>query len=468
MRKYDRQSSIILLLSSVLRLLPIKDTISIMKELIVIGAGLAGSEAAYQAAERGINVLLYEMRPKRFTEAHKTDLFGELVCSNSLGSQDILNASGLLKEELRRAGSLIIMAADSSRVPAGKAHAVNRKLFAEFITERILNHPRIEVIREEGTHVPSSVTIIATGPLTSSIMSSSLSRLIGDRYLYFYDAISPIIDADSIDYEKVYFGSRYGKGGDDYINCPMNEKEYNNFIDALIDADRVEVRDFEDERVFEGCMPIEVMALRGRDTLRFGPMKPVGLPDPRTGMEPYAVVQLRPENIERSSYNIVGFQTRLKWPEQKRVFRMIPGLDRAEFLRYGSIHRNTFINSSLLLNNDLTLKSNENIYIAGQLTGVEGYMESTAMGLIAGINAARRLRSKGIINVPHETAHGSLIRYITTPQRNFQPSNINFGLLPPVCERGVKKDQKRAIIVERALQAWGKYLEEVRFEGVYR
>lgn len=432
-----------------------------MKELIVIGGGLAGSEAAYQAAERGIKVLLYEMRPKRFTEAHKTDLLGELVCSNSLGSSELLNASGLLKEELRIAGSLIMKAAESSRVPAGKAFAVDRKLFAEFITESIYKHPRIEVVRKEIKDIPSSVTIIATGPLTSPDMASSLSRLTGKGYLYFYDAISPIIDADSIDLEKVYFGSRYGKGGDDYINCPMNEKEYNSFIDALIEADRVMVREFEDERVFEGCMPIEVMALRGRDTLRFGPMKPVGLPDPRNRKEPYAVVQLRTENVERTSYNIVGFQTRLKWSEQRRVFRMIPGLEKAEFLRYGSIHRNTFINSPLLLNADLSLKSSENIYIAGQITGVEGYLESTAMGLIAGINAARRLKGEGFISVPYETAHGCLIRYITTPQRNFQPSNINFGLFPPLEGGRITKDQKRSKILERSLSSWKQYLEEV-------
>lgn len=436
-----------------------------MKELIVVGGGLSGVEAAYQAAERGVPVILYEMRPERYTEAHKTGLLAELVCSNSLGSSDVLNASGLLKEELRRAGSLIMMAAESFRVPAGKAFAVDRMLFAEFITETILKHPRIDVIREEVRDIPSSLTIVATGPLTSPSMTLSLSSLIGNDYLYFYDAISPIIDADSIDYEKVYFGSRYGKGGDDYVNCPMNEKEYNAFVDALIEADRVIARDFEDERVFEGCMPVEVMALRGRDTLRFGPMKPVGLSDPRNGKEPYAVVQLRPENLQRSAYNIVGFQTRLKWPEQKRVFRMIPGLERAEFLRYGNIHRNTFINSPLLLNPDLSMKTSDNVYIAGQITGVEGYMESTAMGLIAGINAARRLKGEGAIPVPYETAHGSLIRHITTPNKNFQPSNINFGLLPPVDFRSIKGDRKRAIIVERALIRWDEYLKEVGHEG---
>lgn len=430
-----------------------------MKELIVIGGGLSGAEAAYQAAKRGVDVLLYEMRPRQFTEAHKTDLLGELVCSNSLGSSDIMNASGLLKEELRKAGSLIIEAAEASKVPAGKAFAVDRKLFAEFITERIIKNPYIKVIREEVKDIPPSITIIATGPLTSQSMTSSLSRLTGDKYLYFYDAISPIIDAESIDYERVYFASRYGKGGDDYINCPMNEEEYHAFIDALIEADRVAARDFEDERVFEGCMPIEVMALRGKDTLRFGPMKPVGLPDPRNGLEPYAVVQLRPENIEKTSYNIVGFQTRLKWPEQKRVFRMIPGLENAEFLRYGSIHRNTFINSPLLLNADLSLKVREDIYMAGQITGVEGYMESTAMGLIAGINAARKIRGVRAIDIPEDTAHGALIRHITTPSKNFQPSNINFGLFPSIDKKGIKKEQKKAIIVERAIKRWEEYLK---------
>lgn len=434
-----------------------------MSELIVIGGGLAGSEAAYQAARRGVDVLLYEMRPLKSTEAHRTDLLGELVCSNSLGSSDIMNASGLLKEELRRAGSLIMKAADASKVPAGGAFAVDRRIFAEFITESILDHPHIKVIREEVKEIPSSITIIATGPLTSNSMASSLSRLTGDSYLYFYDAISPIVDAESINYERVYFASRYGKGGEDYINCPMDEKEYYAFIDELIRADKVSVRDFEDVRVFEGCMPIEVMALRGRETLRFGPMKPVGLPDPRNGQEPYAVVQLRPENLELTAYNIVGFQTRLKWPEQKRVFRMIPGLEKAEFLRYGSIHRNTFINSPLLLNQDLSLRVRDGIYMAGQITGVEGYLESTAMGLIAGINASRRIMGKKTITVPQETAHGSLIRHITTPVKNFQPSNINFALLPSVAGR-LKKEQKRAIIVERALKSWERYLEEVSDE----
>ncbi len=438
-----------------------------MKELIVIGGGLSGAEAAYQAAEMGVNVLLYEMRPDHLTEAHKTGLLGELVCSNSLGSSDMMNASGLLKEELIRAGSLIMKAAEVSKVPAGKALAVDRMLFAEFITEKIYKHPNIKVVRDEVKDIPSSIAIIATGPLTSSSMASSLAKLTGNSYLYFYDAISPIIDADSIDFEKVFLGSRYGKGGDDYINCPMNKNEYYAFIEELIKADRVTAREFEDERVFEGCMPIEVMALRGRDTIRFGPMKPVGLPDPRNGKEPYAVVQLRPENIERTALNMVGFQTRLKWPEQKRVFRMIPGLEKAEFLRYGSIHRNTFINSPALLNTDLSLKVRDYIYIAGQLTGVEGYLESTAMGLIAGINASREIRGKGIVNVPIETAHGSLIRHITTPVSNFQPSNINFGLFPAV-NGPTRKEQKRLMIVERALKRWEEYLREVKHEGVHR
>lgn len=438
-----------------------------MKEILVIGGGLSGAEAAYQTAKRGVNVILYEMRPLKFTEAHKTDLMGELVCSNSLGSMDLVSASGLLKEELKRAGSLIMEAAAASRVPAGKAFAVDRRLFAEFITEKILDNPRIKVIKEEIKEIPETIAVIATGPLTSSAFASALMKLISGRddvtngYLYFYDAISPIIDAESIDYEKVYPGSRYGRGGDDYINCPMNREEYYSFIDALIEADRVIARDFEDERVFEGCMPIEVMALRGRDTLRFGPMKPVGLPDPRNGKEPFAVVQLRPENIERTAFNIVGFQTRLKWPEQKRVFRMIPGLENADFLRYGSIHRNTFINSPMLLNTDLTLKKQDYLYIAGQLTGVEGYMESTAMGLIAGINAARRIRGEGILSVPVETAHGSLIRHITTPTRNFQPSNINFGLLPSLHEN-VKKEGKRVMMVHRALNRWDDYLNNAK------
>lgn len=433
------------------------------RQLIVIGGGLAGSEAAWQAARRGIKVTLYEMRPNKMTEAHKTGDLGELVCSNSLRSNDLYSAPGLLKRELSMADSLIMEAAERSVVPAGSALAVDRSIFAEFISRRLSDNPDIEIIREEIVKVPEGPAVIATGPLTSEAMAHSLSALLGGDHLYFYDAIAPIIDAESIDYDRVYRASRYGKGGDDYINCPMNKDEYVAFYDALTEADRVTPREFESQRFFEGCMPVEAMALRGKDTLRFGPMKPVGLVDPKTGREPYAVVQLRAENRELTAFNVVGFQTRLKWHEQKRVFQMIPGLEKAEFLRFGSLHRNTFINSPLFLNKDLTLKNRDDIFVAGQISGVEGYIESTAMGLIAGINAARRLTGKDIIAVPPATAHGALIRHITESEvKGFQPSNINFGLLPVSKELLKIRDKKKrkAAVVEQALKDWGEYVKK--------
>ncbi|HXX57642.1 MAG TPA: methylenetetrahydrofolate--tRNA-(uracil(54)-C(5))-methyltransferase (FADH(2)-oxidizing) TrmFO [Thermodesulfovibrionales bacterium] len=435
-----------------------------MEELIIIGGGLAGSEAAWQAAMRGVKVTLCEMRPARTTEAHKTAFLAELVCSNSFRSSEPLSAPGLLKRELQAAGSLIMKAAEVSRVPAGTALAVNRELFSGFITNAISSSPGITVARKEIEEIPDTCAIIATGPLTSPSMTEALRRLIGQNYLFFYDAIAPIVSADSIDREKVYFASRYGKGGDDYINCPMSEKEYTAFHKAVLDADKVGVRDFEDSKVFEGCMPVEVMALRGRDTLRFGPMKPVGLSDPKTGREPYAVVQLRPENNEKTAYNMVGFQTRLTWPAQKEVFSLIPGLEGAEFLRLGSLHRNTFINSPLLLGKDLSLRMRESVFIAGQITGVEGYLESTAMGLVAGINAARRIQGKESVAVPVTTAHGSLMRHITSPVREFQPTNINFGLFPSLGpeQAGIRdKKLKKKAIVERAGEDWEGYVKRV-------
>lgn len=434
------------------------------EKLIIIGGGLAGSEAAWQAAKRGVKVLLFEMRPEKLTEAHTTGMLGELVCSNSLRSNDIYSAPGLLKKELSMAGSLIMEAAYASTVPAGSALAVDRNLFADFITEKLSNNSKIEIIREEFTELPDTMAIIATGPLTSESMTKSLSELIGGDYLYFYDAIAPIIGAESIDYGKVYRASRYGKGGDDYLNCPMTNDEYEKFYKAIMEADRITPRGFEEEKVFEGCMPIEIMASRGIDTMRFGPMKPVGLPEPKTGREPYAVVQLRAENKEMTAYNMVGFQTRLKWPEQKRVFSMINGLQNAEFLRFGSIHRNTFINSPIFLNKDLTLKKRNNLFIAGQITGVEGYIESTAMGLIAGINASLKLKDRSVIEVPPSTAHGALIRHITESEsRYFQPSNINFGLFPAPDGASKIKDKKhkRKIIVEKAIKDWSNYRERV-------
>lgn len=398
------------------------------------------------------------------TEAHRTGSLAELVCSNSLRSNDLHSGPGLLKRELTMAGSLIMEAAEASQVPAGSALAVDRNIFADFISKKLSGSPGIRIVREEVVSLPGGPAIIATGPLTSDAMADSLTALLGGEHLYFYDAIAPIIDSESIDYSKVYRASRYGKGGDDYINCPMNKDEYDNFYDALIEADRVTPREFENQRVFEGCMPVEVMASRGRDTLRFGPMKPVGLVDPRSGKEPYAVVQLRVENREMTSYNIVGFQTRLKWPEQRRVFQMIPGLGNSEFLRFGSIHRNTFINSPLFLSKDLTLKNSKNIFVAGQISGVEGYIESTAMGLVAGINAAFMLKGKDTVDVPSTTSHGALIRHITESEPgSFQPSNINFGLFP-VSEALMKirdKKKRKAAVVDRALMDWGEYVKKV-------
>ncbi len=433
-----------------------------MERLTIIGGGLSGAEAAWQAARRGVKVRLYEMRPARTTGAHKTALLGELVCSNSLRSKEDVTAAGLLKEELKMAGSLIMEAASVSAVPAGSALAVDRTLFAEHVTRRLEAHPLVEIVREEVLEIPPSPVIIATGPLTSEALSSALGRILGSDHLYFYDAIAPIVEAESLDYSKVFRASRYGKGTPDYLNCPMNREEYERFYDALVEADRVSPRAFEDERVFEGCMPVEVMALRGKDTLRFGPMKPVGLVDPRTGKEPYAVVQLRIENRNATAYNLVGFQTRLKWPEQKRVFRLIPGLEKAVFLRYGSIHRNTFINGPLFLNEDLTLRVSPGTYVAGQLTGVEGYIESTAMGLLAGINAAGKLKGRPFTAPPAESAHGALVAYVTTSSpKGFQPSNINFGLLPAPDLKIKDKRERRSHMVEKALMSWRRYIEAV-------
>ena len=435
-----------------------------MEELIVIGGGLAGCEAAWQAARLGVAVRLFEMRPVRMTEAHKTQFLAELVCSNSLRSKETVTGPGLLKKELELAGSLIMKAAEISQVSAGSALAVDRNIFAEYITAAIAGHPNIKVIREEVSGFPESPAIIATGPLTSGAMAETIKAFIGEDSLHFYDAIAPIIDAESIDQSKVYMASRYGKGGDDYVNCPMTQEEYDLFYDRLMEADTVAARDFEDIKVFEGCMPVEVMAHRGRDTLRFGPLKPVGLPDPRTGRNPYAVVQLRPENREKTSYNMVGFQTRLKWPEQKMVFRLIPGLENAEFLRFGSIHRNTYVNSTRHLNNDLSLKKRPDLYLAGQITGVEGYIESTAMGLLAGINAARKLTGKGPVSAPRSSAHGSLIAHITeSDPEHFQPSNINFGLMPALDDSQKIRDKKlrRQRIAEIALKEWEGYVSRV-------
>ncbi len=428
-------------------------------DVVIVGGGLAGSEAAWQAATRGARVTLYEMRPKEQTQAHKTGLLAELVCSNSLGSGDVLSASGILKEEMRRLNSLVIRVADEVRVPAGSALAVDRELFAQRVTQALESHPNVRIIREEIKDIPTDcVCVIATGPLTSDNLTAAIRDLTHSRNLYFFDAISPIIDADSINMDAVFRASRYEKGGPDYVNCPMDEATYDRFHDALVKSEKVQPKEFEKTPYFEGCIPIEVMAERGRQTMQFGPLKPVGLEDPRTGTRPYAVVQLRAENIHRSCYNMVGFQTKLTYPEQRRVFRMIPGLERAEFLRYGSLHRNTFVNAPHLLRDTLQLKARGTAFFAGQIVGVEGYTESAAMGGLAGVNAARGLAGLPLVTPPPTTAYGSLITYITTSDpRHFQPINTNFGLFPPLPSRIRDKDEKRRLIGQRALEdleAW--------------
>lgn len=426
-----------------------------MEEVIVIGAGLAGSEAAWQLVKRGIRVILYEMRPKKLTPAHKTGFFAELVCSNSLRSKDLTNAVGLLKEELRRLGSIIMESADINQISGGKALVVDREKFAKFITEKLKNHPNIRFVCEEMTEIPTDrVVIVATGPLTSDPLAMSLAKLILEPFLHFYDALSPIVYADSIDWEKVFVADRYGEEGA-YVNCPLTKEEYERFVQELLLAEKVPLHPFEEPKYFEGCLPIEVMAERGIDTLRYGPMKPKGLIDPRTGKEPYAVVQLRPENTERTLYNMVGFQTKLKYHEQERVFRLIPGLEKAEFARYGSIHRNTFVNAPKVLTPYLQLKNYPNVFLAGQITGVEGYVESTAMGLVAGINAYRLIKGKDLVIPPPETAIGSLVHYLQfSNPKHFQPMNINWGLFPEISgKRKLKKEERVRALVERALKA---------------
>ena len=431
-----------------------------MEEVHVIGGGLAGSEAAWQAASRGVHVTLHEMKPGRYSPAHHSPHLAELVCSNSLRSDDPHSAVGLLKEEMRRLGSLLMEAATATSVPAGRALAVDRELFAAWITEKIGTHPRITVVHEEITELPppgKEPLILATGPLTTDSLAAALARLTGEAHLAFYDAIAPIVHADSLDRAIVYQASRYDEGPGDYLNCPMSEAEYLAFTAALKAADKVPLKEFEEQRYFEGCLPIEVMLDRGVDTLRFGPMKPVGLPDPRTGREPYAVVQLRKENREGILYNMVGFQTKLTYPEQQRIFRLIPGMARAEFARLGSIHRNTFVCAPKVLRPTLQVINRPDLLLAGQLSGVEGYVESTAMGLIAGINAARLAVGRELVVPPPETAMGALITHLThTEAKHFQTSNVNFGLFPPVTERVRKKErgEYRAHKALAALAAW--------------
>ncbi|WP_096435419.1 FADH(2)-oxidizing methylenetetrahydrofolate--tRNA-(uracil(54)-C(5))-methyltransferase TrmFO [Alteribacter populi] len=418
----------------------------------VIGAGLAGSEAAWQLAKRGIQVHLYEMRPTKQTPAHHTDKFAELVCSNSLRANGLANAVGILKEEMRVLDSVIIQSADDCSVPAGGALAVDRHEFAQLVTERVKGHENVTVYNEEITSIPEGPTIIATGPLTSESLSNELKALTGEEYLYFYDAAAPILETDSIDMEKVYLKSRYDKGEAAYLNCPMTEEEFDRFYDSLISAETVPVKDFEKEMFFEGCMPIEVMARRGKKTLLFGPMKPVGLEDPKTGERPYAVVQLRQDNSSGTLYNIVGFQTHMKWGPQKEVFSLIPGLENAEIVRYGVMHRNTFVNSPNLLRPTYQYKERDSLFFAGQMTGVEGYVESAAAGLISGINAAKLVCGEDPIVFPEETMMGAMANYITTANPdNFQPINANFGLLPPFEKRIRNKKERNEAHGERAV-----------------
>lgn len=418
----------------------------------VIGAGLAGSEAAWQLANRNIQVRLYEMRPVKQTPAHHTDKFAELVCSNSLRANSLTNAVGVLKEEMRMLNSVIIKAADECSVPAGGALAVDRHEFAARVTDLVQNHPNVTVVREEVTDIPSGPTIIATGPLTSKALSEKLKELTGEEYLYFYDAAAPIVEKESINMDKVYVKSRYDKGEAAYLNCPMTEEEFDRFYEALISAETVPLKEFEKEIYFEGCMPIEVMAKRGKKTLLFGPMKPVGLEDPRTGKRPFAVVQLRQDDAAGTLYNIVGFQTHLKWGDQKEVLRLIPGLENAEIVRYGVMHRNTFINSPKLLRPTYQYKGRDDLFFAGQMTGVEGYVESAASGLVAGINAARFVLGQDLIVFPKETAIGSMAHYITTANpKHFQPMNANFGLFVPLEETIKDKKRRNEQYAKRAL-----------------
>lgn len=440
-----------------------------MTDLIVIGGGLAGSEAAWQAAQRGLKVRLYEMRPETTTGAHETADLAELVCSNSLGSKLPDRASGVLKSELRRLGSMLLECAEAAALPAGAALAVDRVLFARFVTEKIHSHPNIEVIRQEVKEIPDTPAIVASGPLTSENLSRSIAALSGEEHLFFFDAIAPIVRADSINLQVAFRASRYGKGENDegdYINCPFTKEEYYQFVSALQNAERIELRAFEEVirsgvkagHFFEGCLPVEIIAERGEDSLAFGPMRPVGLRDPRTGRRPYAAVQLRQDNLAGSLYNLVGFQTNLKYPEQKRVFRMIPGLDKAEFERYGQMHRNTFIASPKLLRPTLQHITRDDLFFAGQITGVEGYMGNIATGLLAGINAAQHLQNKSLRILPQETMLGALCHYVTHANlKDFQPMKANFGILPPLEERSGKDGRGKAH-AERSMITLEKFL----------
>jgi len=437
-----------------------------MADVIVVGGGLAGVEAAWQAARAGARVQLHEMRPVKQTPAHRTDKLAEIVCSNSLKSDEPGTASYLLKEELRRGGSLVMEAAAATRVPAGAALAVDRQQFADYITRRIEDNPKIEIVREEITAIPrEATTIIATGPLTSDALTWEIMKLTGDDQMYFYDAIAPIVAADSVDQAIAFRAARYGKGGDDYLNCPFDEEQYARFYEALIEANSVPLQRFEETRWFEACLPIEELARRGVDTLRYGPMKPVGLVDPRHGREPYAAVQLRQENLMADAYSMVGFQNHLRYGEQARVLRLIPGLEHAEFLQFGQIHRNTYINAPRVLEPTMQMRAHPNIFFAGQITGVEGYVESVAMGWLAGNNAARLLSGKELLVAPTRSAIGALARYVSSAEtKNYQPVNITFALLAPLDpeqqKRVRRKRDRRALQVELALKEWDEWISD--------
>jgi methylenetetrahydrofolate--tRNA-(uracil-5-)-methyltransferase len=433
-----------------------------MAKVTIIGAGLAGPEAAWQMAQRGIDVDLYEMRPQKNTPVHQTERFAELVCSNSLRAAGLENAVGLLKEEMRRLNSLIMAAADQTSVPAGGALAVDRNLFAQMVTDKISGHPNIDIIREEVKTIPADKkVIIATGPLTTGELAADILRLTGKEALSFFDAAAPIVDLETVDLSKAFWASRYDKGEADYLNCPLSKEEYETFYEALIQAEAAEVQGFEKNLVFEGCMPIEVMAQRGPMTMAFGPLKPVGIMNPHTGKKPFAVVQLRKENIQGSLLNLVGFQTHLKWSEQKRVFRLIPGLEHAEFVRYGVMHRNSFLNAPEVLNADFSCRVKPDLFFAGQITGVEGYVESAASGLLAGLNMARLLNGQDTLVFPPETALGGLARHLEgSPSVHFQPMNMNFGLITPLGERIKGKREKNARLSARALHELESFIEE--------
>lgn len=437
----------------------------INRSVWVIGAGLAGCEAAWTLAQQGVAVRLYEMKPQQYTPAHQYKGFAELICSNSLKAARIGSAAGMLKEEMRILGSLTMEAAQQTSVSAGGALAVDRERFSDFITERILAHPLIEVVHQRVDHLPEGTGIVASGPLTEEHLAQDIAQLCGESYLSFFDAAAPIVTFESLDKDKVFFAARYGRGEDDYINCPMDKEQYEAFYEQLVQAEAVQLHSFEREqmKVYEGCMPVEVMAKRGADTLRYGPLKPVGLTDPHTGRRPWAVVQLRSENRQGSLYNLVGFQTNLKFPEQKRVFSMIPGLEHAEFVRYGVMHRNTFLDSPRLLESDLSLKKRPGLYFAGQITGVEGYVESAASGILAGHNLARRLRGEQPLQLPLDCMLGALVHYISDPSvSDFQPMGANMGILPPWQERVKDKTKRYELIANRGLDSLRAYLAQQR------